>query len=77
MANIAEYLPARTRVKPHTYSYSEPLTTSWLRDETNIDDTKIRGFRLILIWLTAILLSWTLFGSLAYGGFQLVSSLLS
>ncbi len=72
MANIAEYLPARTRVKPHTYSYSEPLTTSRPRD-----DTKIRGFRLILIWLAAILLSWTLFGSLAYGGFQLVSSLLS
>ncbi len=72
MANIAEYLPARTRVKPHTYSYSEPLRTSRPRD-----DTKIRGFRLILIWLAAILLSWTVFGSLAYGGFQLVSSLLS
>ena len=72
MANIAEYLPARTRVKPHTYSYSEPLPTS-----RPYDDTKIRGFRLILIWLAAILLSWTLFGSLAYGGFQLVSSLLS
>jgi hypothetical protein len=72
MANIAEYLPARTRVKPHTYSYSEALTTS-----RPYDDTKIRGFWLILIWLAAILLSWTLFASLAYGGFQLVSSLLS
>ena len=72
MANIAEYLPARTRVKPHTYSYSEPLTTSW-----PLDDAKIGGFRLILIWLAAILLSWTLFGSLVYGGVQLVSSLLS
>jgi hypothetical protein len=72
MANIAEYLPARTRVKPHTYSYSETLTTSW-----PLDDAKIRGFQLILIWLAAILLSWTLFGSLVYVGVQLVSSLLS
>lgn len=72
MANIAEYLPARTRVKPHPYSYSVPLTAPRPHD-----DTKIRGFRLILIWLAAILLSWTLFGSLVYGGFQLVSSLLS
>jgi hypothetical protein len=72
MANIAEYIPAGTKAKPHTYCYSVPLTTPRPHD-----DTKIRGFRLILIWLAAILLSWTLFGSLAYGGFQLVSSLLS
>lgn len=72
MANIAEYLPTGTRVKPHTYGYSEPLPTSWPHV-----DAKIRGFRLILIWLVAILLSWTLFGALVYGGFQLVSSLLS
>jgi hypothetical protein len=77
MANIAEYMPARTSVEPRTYSYSEPLTTSRPRDDTKIDDTKIRGFRLILIWLAAILLSWSLFGSLAYGGFKVVSSLLS
>jgi hypothetical protein len=72
MANIAEYIPAEAKAKPHTYSYSVPLTTPWPHD-----DAKIRGFRLILIWLAAILLSWTLFGSLAYGGFQLISSLLS
>lgn len=72
MANIAEYTSAGTNAKPYTYSYSVPLTTP-----RSHDDTKIRGFRLILIWLATILLSWTLFGSLLYGGFQLVSSLLS
>jgi hypothetical protein len=72
MANIAEYIPAGTKAQSHTYSYSVPLTPP-----RPYDDTKIRGFRLILIWLAAILLSWALFGSLVYGGFQLVSSLLS
>ena len=72
MANIAEYMPARTSVKPHSYSYSGPLTTLQPRD-----DTRIRGFRLILIWLTAILFSWALAGTLIYGGYKIVSALLS
>jgi hypothetical protein len=72
MANIAEYIPSRNSGKPITYSYSGPSATQWPRD-----DTKIHGFRLVLIWLVAILFSWTLAGSLIYGAFRLISSLLS
>jgi hypothetical protein len=72
MANIAEYIPSRNSGKPITYSYSGPSATPWPRD-----DTKIHGFRLVLIWLVAILFSWTLSGSLIYGAFRLISSLLS
>lgn len=72
MANIAEYIPSRTSGNRLTYSYSGPLVTPQPRD-----DAKIRGLRLILIWLSAILFSWILAGSLLYGVFLTISSLLS
>ena len=72
MANIAEYIPSRTSGHRLTYSYSGPAVTPQPRD-----DTKIRGIRLVIIWLTAILFSWILAGSLLYGVFLTVSSLLS
>ncbi|KJB97185.1 hypothetical protein GGE65_001669 [Skermanella aerolata] len=72
MANIAEYIPSRSSGKPITFSYSGPSAPPCSRD-----DTKVRGFRLIFIWLAAILFSWILAGSVIYGLFLTVSSLLS
>jgi hypothetical protein len=53
-------------------SYSSNFTTPRL-DE----DQKLRGIQLVVAWLIAILGSWGLAGLLFYGGFKMISMLLS
>jgi hypothetical protein len=72
MANIADYLPLRAGAPPLINACPVIPTAPW-----SGNDTKIRGFRLILAWLAAILITWVLAGLLIYGGFKMVSSLLS
>jgi hypothetical protein len=72
MPDIAEYMPSHTTTQRLAPTQSSDLPASY-----PTDNSKIRGFRLVLIWLAAILLSWVLAGSAIYGGFKAISLLLS
>jgi hypothetical protein len=72
MADIADHMPSCASAQPLAHTQPDGLAAPW-----PAGDTKIRGFRLVLVWLSAILISWGLVGSLIYGGFELVSLLLS
>jgi|tagenome__1003787_1003787.scaffolds.fasta_scaffold18260509_1 hypothetical protein len=75
MANIADYmcsLSSRAGAPPLVHACPVIPTAPWLGK-----DTKIRGFRLILVWLSVILLTWVLAGLLIYSGFKILSLLLS
>jgi hypothetical protein len=71
MANLAEYMLPRGITRVPARPYSDGFTTP------RSEDKKIRGLRLVLVWLTAILGSWGLVGLLVYGGYKMASALLS
>ena len=72
MANIADYMSSRAGAPPLVNACPVIPTAPW-----SGNDTKICSFRLILVWLILILFSWMLAGLLIYGGFKILSLLLS
>jgi hypothetical protein len=72
MMTLIEHIQPQIDTHPLARSYSNNFTTPRL-DE----DQKLRGIQLVVAWLIAILGSWGLAGLLFYGGFKMISMLLS
>jgi hypothetical protein len=65
--HIQPKIGMRLPTRPYPNSFRVP----------RLDDTKFRGPRLVMVWLVASLGSWGLAGLLVYGGFRMISMLLS
>jgi hypothetical protein len=59
-----------------THSLNRPYSNSFTTPRLD-EDQKLRGIQLVVAWLIAILGSWGLAGLLFYGGFKMISMLLS
>jgi hypothetical protein len=72
MMTLVEHIQPQIDTHSLARSYSSNSTTPRL-DEGQ----KLRGIQLVVAWLIAILGSWGLAGLLFYGGFKMISMLLS